>query len=329
MTRWEFPPAQPDDYRDRIRALGEEQDPPVRNQHVVSKVLLKGFAAPGRKGSGWQLTPYDVAHNRELRSRSLRECGKTENFLAFASGSAENHWATTVENKLGDAVAAARRGELLSDRHLVDVIKDAIALHIARSHHYMAVHNESVARTVEEVRRETLRTREPMLRDEFRRRYGLDAAGPEALGMIVDPPIAEWLELHEQGALVRVTMEETFERTRVALRPMNLEVCHTAAGGELLISDSPAHTVRYADDGAATLGVAIGDAHAIVMPVAADCVVAIGPEDLVGQLDPEAVERLNLWQILVAHRYVYYRPRSPLGAFVASVVSSGRRTNGV
>jgi hypothetical protein len=324
MPTWEFPPARTDGYRARIRELSAERDAPVKDQHVVSKVLLKGFATPGAKGGGWQLTPYDVRNRRQLKPHGLRACAKAEHFLAFASASAERHW-KTVEDNLGSAVAAARDGGLFRAPKLLYVIKDAVALHLARSHRYMAVHNESVAQTAEEVRQETLRTRTSMLRTEFRRRYGLTPAGPEALGLIVDKPIAEWLELHAQGALARVSMEEMFERTREALRPLGLEVCHTAPGQELLISDSPAHTVQYADGESATLNVPIGDAHTIVMPVSADCAVAIGSEDTEAQLPPEAAKRLNLWQVLVAHRYVYYRPQSPLCDFVGSAVGSRQR----
>lgn len=47
MPSWEFPPSAPGDgYVADIRALEAEEGKLVKNQHVVSKVVLKGLAAP-------------------------------------------------------------------------------------------------------------------------------------------------------------------------------------------------------------------------------------------------------------------------------------------
>src|SRR5689334_1318316 len=44
----------------RIRELQGAVEPHISNQHVVSRAILKGFAAPGPRGRGWLLMPFDV-----------------------------------------------------------------------------------------------------------------------------------------------------------------------------------------------------------------------------------------------------------------------------
>ena len=88
------------------------------NQHVVSRVVLKGFAAPGAKGAGWQLTPFDVHRRNELKSRGLRGCGKISNFLTFAPASAEHLWNKGVENKLDSAINAGNDDSMTTRRML-------------------------------------------------------------------------------------------------------------------------------------------------------------------------------------------------------------------
>src|SRR5690348_1417823 len=100
MSKWEIPPGDPSEvYLKRIRELGPEAHKRIMNQHVVSRVILKGFAAPGPGSKGWQLTPFDLRLGHELRARGLRGCGKLPNFLEFASESAEQLW-KTVEDQL-------------------------------------------------------------------------------------------------------------------------------------------------------------------------------------------------------------------------------------
>jgi hypothetical protein len=48
MRTWKVPPADPSAvWLESVGKLEPEADRGIRNQHVVSKVLLKGFAAPG------------------------------------------------------------------------------------------------------------------------------------------------------------------------------------------------------------------------------------------------------------------------------------------
>ena len=59
----------------RLRELESVIERRIRNQHVVSKVVLRGFAAPGHSGKGWMLAPFDVRAGREGKPRGLAGCG--------------------------------------------------------------------------------------------------------------------------------------------------------------------------------------------------------------------------------------------------------------
>jgi len=321
MSNWEIPPADPSEvYLKRVSELEPEADRRIKNQHVVSKVILKGFAAPGPGGAGWQLTPFDLRLGRELKPRGLGGCGKVPDFLTFASESAEQLW-KSVEDQLHPAIGAARAGHLHDQDAHAEAIKDGIALHLVRSLRYLEMHRAIVAQSIEDVRREAVHSRRAMLQAEFHRRYGLLAAGPEALGALLDEPISKWRALDTRGATVRVSMEAMFRRVRAALRLQAVEVWHVPISYELLISDSPAFTFRYlGEDTSVKLNVAIGDSHVIALPLARDCLVAIGPKAKDDELLPDQVSLFNQLQVSIGHRHVYYRPGSGLKAFVQAML---------
>jgi len=162
-------------------------------------------------------------------------------FLTFASESAELLW-KTAEDQLGPAVSAARAGHLGDHDAKAESIKDAIALHLVRSHRYLRMHHTIVEQSIEFVRQDAPRSRTAMLAAEFQRRHRLLPAGPEGLAAVLDEPIAKWRALDGRGVTVRVSMEAMFQRVRAALRAQAVEVWHAPRGHELLISDTPAFT---------------------------------------------------------------------------------------
>ena len=76
MSRWQIPPPDPAEVSvARLRELESVTERRIRNQHVVSRVILKGFAAPGHGGKGWELTPFDVRsrpRGKAARAQGLR-----------------------------------------------------------------------------------------------------------------------------------------------------------------------------------------------------------------------------------------------------------------
>jgi len=270
VPNWKIPPSDPSHiYLKHLRALEPEADKRIGNQHVVSKVLLKGFATRDAS-AGLQLTPFDLNFGRERRSKGLSGCGKVPHFLKYASESAEQLW-KSVEDQLHTAIDSARRGRLHDQDSHSQAIADCIALHLVRSIRYLEMHQSIIAKSTENVREEVMHSGRAVLESEFKRRYGLHPAGPEALALILDEPISKWLELDKRGALPRASIEAMFRRVREAFRTQAIEVWHVPLGCELLISDSPAVTIRYlAGNTSVEPNVAIGDAHCVALPLARD-----------------------------------------------------------
>jgi len=322
MVKWEFP-SLTGDYYDEIRALEAETDAPVKNQHVVSRVVLQGFAAPGKKGGGWELSPFDVSRGRELKRLGIRGCGKIANFLPYASASAEKLW-QTVENDLSEAITSTRNGGLSSSSPHLQVIKDGIALHLVRSRHYLGIHQNSAQESASDVYQEAPYRYEELLQREFRRVHGIYAPGPDVLRTLLGNAFDNWNDLQSSGKLARASMGLMFERIRSGLRKLDLEIWHVPSGSELLISDSPAFTFRYNKLGRISTGCALGDAHGVAMPLAKDCLVAIGPAHKEDTFSEDHVVLFNRLQISRAIHFVWYRPGSGLGTFTAEAVRAIR-----
>jgi hypothetical protein len=111
----------------------------VSGQHVVSKVILSRFAGVSGPDAGllypFRLRSPDARH----RLLGLDGCGKVPDFISYASGSAEWLWKQT-EDRLQDPLAALDNGTLPVSAMHQAAIKDAIALHYARSTAARIVH---------------------------------------------------------------------------------------------------------------------------------------------------------------------------------------------
>lgn len=310
-----FPPLELDfDYAAAMRALESEEIRPVKGQHVVSKVVLKGFASP-RGPRGRQLARFDKRQRRELDPKGLDACGKVSGFIQYASGSAEALW-HGVENRLGDAIRSAEAGVLHCNEEHIELIKHGIALHLVRTPHFRRVHESSFVEAMRALRKEMLENEQTMLSAEFRRRYGLEPAGAEALELVLCQPFQKWQEFERTGALLRVSLEQNFYRVCSALEEVAVQVLHVPVGKELVISDAPAFTFRYNFDGTMATRMAISDSHGIALPITSKCLVAIGSEPKDEELSSDMVDDLNRIQVQLAERQVYYRPGSPIKRFV-------------
>jgi uncharacterized protein DUF4238 len=318
MARWEFPPPEVEvDYYAAIRELEADKVRPVRGQHVVSKVVLKGFASKPARQRGWQLARFDKRLLRELDPKGLDACGKVKDFISYASGSVEALW-HSVETKLADVILAAENGRLHADVKNVDVMKDAIALHLVRSSHYRRVHVDGAMASMKMVRREALANKRDLLVSAFRDRLGQEPTSVEDLENILDENLEHWRELMREGALFRVSIERMFHRVRLGLRELGVQVLRVTPGKEFIISDSPAFTFSYEAGGAMALRMAIGDSHGIALPLTRSCLVAIGPDSKDEVVAPGLVDQLNRIQLRLAERQVYYAPGSQVANWVRS-----------
>ncbi|CAL9655075.1 hypothetical protein SUDANB23_06728 (plasmid) [Streptomyces sp. enrichment culture] len=85
----------------------------TRQQHVVSKVLLKQFAMNEPDDRGPQVRPVDVHFpERSNKLKSARACGWADNYIAYDSASAEDLW-NSVEVRAPAAFGAQREAEVV------------------------------------------------------------------------------------------------------------------------------------------------------------------------------------------------------------------------
>jgi hypothetical protein len=284
----------------------------VTEQHLISKVLLRRFAGTSGPHRGL-ICPFRLEYP-EARHRPLGPdgCAKADNFVAWASASAEKLWKET-EDRLLDALAALDAGTLLNDAGHLSVIKSAIALHFTRSKASRIIHASVWAETVDRGRRRWLNQNRGLLAHWFYVTKGLYPAGDEALGMFADELMELSLSLGASGALWRERVESLYLRARATTDSARLEILTPQEGGEFLIGDVPALTVRADRVGVGALGgIALAEAQSVFLPLGPRHAAALGKEDQVIRLSPDQVEAVNALQLAGAIEYVYLRPGSPL-----------------
>jgi hypothetical protein len=104
---------------------------------------------------------------------------------------------------------------------------------------------------------------------------------------------------------------------------MPIEVWHVPRGKELLISDNAAFTFAYSDNNSKiAMNMAFGDSHGAALPIARDCLVAIGAAAKDALLPADKVDLFNELQVRNADAYVYFRPGSGLETFVRRIAST-------
>lgn len=301
----------------RVAELASETNEHVTHQHVVSKVLLKQFAMPTKKGSGLQVQPYDLRHlDRLLKTRAPRGLCQVENFVSYASGSLEAQWGE-VERGLPYAFAAVKHGTALSDSRTDKVLRDLIALHYVRSQHYREVFHRVFDETYREQRRWLLTEGREILQVASWQRTGLYAPGPQALDLRADEVLRPTVEAYLNGALFRVRIEDNFRKARQFAAQSALQILEPE-DGEFLIGDNPALTMRYEGDHL-LYGMALGDSHTTVLPIGPRHALALAPANEYVRASKAAVDQINVLQIKAARRYVYTRPGSRLAELIRRV----------
>jgi len=300
----------------------------VTGQHLISKVLLKRFAAPSGPHRGL-ICPFRLEFPRAThRLLGPGGCAKADNFVAWASGSAERLWKET-EDRLPEALAAMDSGTLFSSAGHVSVIRSAIALHFARGKAARMVHERVWAETVERGRRRWLTENRQLLAYWFYREKGLYPAGEESLTIFADELMRLSLDLAGSGALWRERVESLYLNARAMTGFAGLEILTPAGDGEFLIGDVPALTIRAGHAGVGVLGgVALAEAGSVLLPLGPRHVAALGKADTIIHLKPDQVAGVNALQLRAAIDYVYLRPGSPLTDTVRSFADQRKNIPG-
>ncbi|GAA4980525.1 DUF4238 domain-containing protein [Kitasatospora paranensis] len=309
---------------ERILAQIEELQPEgqrrVVNQHVVSRVLLKRFAANDR------VISFDLHHpaNRH-RPGSTKTCGTVPDFVPFASASLEEVW-SRVENLLPTAADAVERGDIFEHEEHILTLKDFIALHRARSLHYLAMHYRAAAAAYERAWDALAAIPTDRLRATYRQHTGLYVAAKgarEAIGARLMQPFTDNLR---SGADLRVSIERMFGELRTAIRETCLEIV-TPKSGEFLIGDIPALPVRR-EGTVLSCVTALEDSAAIVLPFGRKhLLVGRAPSNDMAAIPADMVDCLNTLQVEAAYSRVYLHPGSGLEHFVRAHLAAGGRAD--
>jgi len=298
-------PRTPADVLKRISELELETDGHVANQHILSKPVLKGFAAPGGKGKGWQLYSFDLRYpNNVLKPKGLSACGSIKDYVQFASASAEQLWGLT-ETKLPAALDAVKNGRLFDTQEHVDTIRDCIALHYARSIAAHEMHYRVFVKVLV-VQKNDLLSHPDFLAWLYYKRHGLYPAGIQAYEHIVDELFAPSVERAGKGQFLRTSVERFFKSARTRLSSFGLEIA-VAKEGEFLIGDTPVLTMRKGYTSIGPLeGIPLGDADYIIMPLGRRHAVGVAKTNGYREVTQQDVEYNNLLQVRAARRRLYF-----------------------
>lgn len=317
------PQSSPEDVLRRIAELRNETDAPVKEQHVVSEVLLKGFARGDRgAGSGPRLMRFDFRYpDNVLKPVPVDRCGRITDFVQFASGSVEKVWGET-ESKLPFAMKAIADKVIHKEPELEGVVRDCLALHYARSIPARIVHYRVWLDGFGPLKSELLEDRH-FLSWAFHERYGLYPSGSEDLSHIFDDLFGSTLASVKNGEFFRVRAEHLFRQAKARLADIPLEI-GVADKDDLLIGDAPLITLRRGHPGIGILGgVPIAEATALHMPLSRRYVAGLGQKADYIPLSREHVIELNRKQVQAAQFQVHFHPEVDLGPFIKSVRADG------
>ncbi|MHB1526529.1 MAG: DUF4238 domain-containing protein [Candidatus Dormibacteria bacterium] len=307
-----------------LRQLAEDarkgQDsgqPKVPEQHLVSKVLLRQFCA--RSSIGLRMGRYSLKWGKAAPV-SPETVAKVINFVKIDSRSTEEVWGKT-ESKLPSALEAAVNGSLFGDSNKVQVIKDTIALHYARSYAVVESHND-IWRNGLDAHRQFLLSHPELLDALSSMKTGGSASppSPESRAQVLDEVTERARGLYERGTAFRFRVVGLFESARQLLSGAGLQILLPATGSELLIGDSPVITSDATGHrrGIAE-GVPIGTARHVFMPLGPHLGVALAASDQDIEVSAAEVQRLNRWEIEAARCDVFMRPGSGLAALAEKV----------
>ena len=298
----------------RIAELQTEARHNRPREHVVSKVISKRFA--GGKGEPRPgLLAVTTLRYPDAKATYLGPTGigYVWNYVRYASASLEEHWGKS-ESRLPEAIEACLDGSIFSSPHLVDVIKDILAIHYIRNVYTREILDRIWAQNLSETRRRLVRQYRDRIDMEFYRQRGFYPGGDEARGIVIDEALGPTIALKNEDAFMRESLERLHTSARGILEARRLELCRCT--GELLIGDAP--LLARSSDGrfGALEDVALNDATMIAMPIDPYHLVSLGDTAVELTLDQQQVDAVNRMQIRVAKDYVYSRPGSGLHEFV-------------
>lgn len=287
----------------------------VPNQHVVSKSILKRFAT--HDNSGIKLQEYGLHSGLNRYLTSVRNAATVQNFVKLDSRRMENHWGD-LETHFPIALESVSSGRDVFDRRSVEIVKDIMALHFARSHELKTKFDLIHASNNLDILRQ-MPIDDNSLRQSFYERFGYFVTDTNvAREFLIEQLSRDYEQRAATGVYFRFRLPDFFNSARKRIQESCLQILRPAPGaGEFLIGDNPLVTADREQARFGMLeGVPIGDANLVVMPLARHVCVSLSQvnEDLeIGKAD---VDRLNSFQVRTAKESVYFHPSAELGTYL-------------
>jgi Protein of unknown function (DUF4238) len=307
-----FPPMPtPAEVLRRAAALQGSANDNVRDQHLVSRVLLRKFEEPDPRDGVNKVCSFDLEHPSSSRLRPVSGCGNPVfDFVPFASRSVERRWGD-IETVLPATLDAIDSGTFYADPVHASRIRDLIVLHFIRSIQSDVIRWrtwEPMHATFEKIWRDN-----PVaLENLSRTRPGLYVAGAIGQEATLRDLHAQTVSLMESGAYFRVMIEDRFDRMRTWVQAADVEIL-TPSSGEFLIGDIPALLMLPGYIGSGALdGVGVLPAESIMLPLGPRHLAKLGGAAQVTAIPPDTVNSLNEAQVKAAFARVYLRPGSGL-----------------
>jgi hypothetical protein len=298
----------------RMLRLAEQAVSPmserVKNQHYISQVVLRQFVEPTQAGR--VLTRHDLTSGvtDPIGSKGV---AYLEHFIGVDSRATEKLW-QKVENALRPAIDAALRDRKLSPAQR-STLRHAVALHYVRNPQTVEATEKAFAEASASQIERLAETR--FAEEAFRRNTGgLLPAGPEGRRIGIERSQVRLRDIQSSGGLFRLSVQRLYESVCDRFDNKGLEILRPPkAASEFLIGDVPAVTYNKTTGAAGVPeGVAIDQADEIVMPLAPQLMVAIGPPNGERSLADDEIDFYNRMQVKAARNFVMYRPGSNLTA---------------
>jgi hypothetical protein len=294
----------------RVAELRLQADDNVREQHVVSRVVLKQWTDHTRCLNAVSV----MDRGARVITRGPAGLGKIPDFVPRASRSAEERWAAT-ERHVPRLVRLCDTDAILDDPDAAATLRDLVALHFVRNRSFWLVHVEGFQHEREVLKRRA-RTF-PGYADDFQRRFGRPPLTDEDHDFFFEMVLARrWdIDFHS-GLTFRYSVERMFDRCRTWMADHQIQIVHPSSG-EFLLGDAPVVVLDRRGRLEPGVRVTLGNASQILMPVTPRSLVAFGPPAR-GEVPAHVVDELNTYQVRAAHTHVFVRPGSGLEEFVRS-----------
>jgi len=299
---------------DTGRQALDPASPKRPEQHLVSQALLRRFCIPTNQGE--RLLSYNLQFGG-TRLLPTAQVGKLANFVKIDSEETEELWGRT-ETDLPAAIDAAQTRRVFQNPKHVSVIKDAIALHYARSLDTLESADRIWQQGIAAARAAYIADR-PAMAELFRQKHGYWASGTAVAEEIADGLLAATQALYDSGAAFRLRVVDVFDEARRMAASANLEIIRPRRGGQFLLGDVPAISIGAGGHALGIPGgVPFGAATTVFLPLSPTRLVALSSADRFEVVPATALRRANAFQVAKAHAYVFMHPGSNLQGFVAS-----------